>query len=215
MTAKIQLQNVLNGKWTDGTRPGDVYALVVKPCPGVYVKDVLDGLNSGIRRVENGCAELASLISEDTPEFLLPHISLFVQNLDSSEKMVRWEAVCTLGFLARIDSQKQIVPCISRFVGLLRHDSIVLAGHALRALSRMAVAYPEKTKAIFQAIVGAADAFEKNRIGFVIEAMEPLIATGQLNRKIEQFVQPYSRSDISVVARKAKKVLKLLDQAMH
>ena len=73
--------------------------------------------------------ELTSLLSEDKPELLYPHVDLFVANLKSKEKMICWEAVCTLGNLARVDKADVVSKQIKTMVGFLTDKSIVLQGH--------------------------------------------------------------------------------------
>jgi hypothetical protein len=206
----IDIHASLAGKWEDGTRPKDLYARHVREQPEQYVGAIVSGLGSGSRRVENGCAELASLLSAEAPQLLYPHVDLFIGNLGSGEKVLRWEAVCTLGNLAAIDRAGKLPPQLPILISFLRDESIVLAGHAVRALAKVAVAHPREAGRVFEALVGAADAFRGNRVGFVIEALEPFVALGGFDDRARCFVAPYARSEINVVARKAGKVLRLL-----
>jgi hypothetical protein len=98
---------LLNGKWDDGTRPKDIYELYISKNPEEYVEKIIEGLQSDTRKVQSGCAELASLLSEHNPELLYSHIDLFLKNLDAKAPVLRWEAVCTLGNLASVDKKKK------------------------------------------------------------------------------------------------------------
>ncbi|MBN2714464.1 MAG: hypothetical protein JXX14_01340 [Deltaproteobacteria bacterium] len=206
----IDLQVILAGKWDDGVRPKDLYANHIRNAPESNVAAIVKGLTSNDRKVQNGCAELASLLSEEHPQLLYPYVAMFIGNINAKEKILRWEAVCTLGHMASVDVKNAIVPYLPRIIVHMRDKSIVLAGHAVRALSRMALAYPEKSRDIFNAYLEAADAFPGNKIGFVIEAMEPLIGLNTLSSDIKSFVQPYKDSPVKVVAQKAARVLKKL-----
>ncbi len=95
--ASLDLQKVLEGKWEDGTRPKDLFERHVSKDPARYVADIVGGLSSAERRVQNGCAELSSLVSGADPALLAPHVDLFIANLDAKEAVLRWEAACTLG----------------------------------------------------------------------------------------------------------------------
>jgi len=90
----------------------------------------------------------------------------------------------------------------------LRDKSIVLQGHSVRALGKIARANPEKGAELLDALISAADAFPGNRIGFVIEAMEYFLEAKPLLPKVRAFVEPYLKTDVNVVVAKAKKVLK-------
>ena len=207
---QIDVLNALSGKWEDGTRPKDLYSQHVQSKPQDYVAAIISGLSCGDSRVENGCAELASLVAEEFPNLVYPYVQLFIGNINAREKVIRWEAVCVLGSLAAVDANKVIVPFIPRISTHLRDKSIVLAGHALRALSKMAVAYPEKSRDIFEEFIAVADAFPGNKIGFLIEAMAPLGTLKLFNDDIREFVLPYKNSPLKVVSRKSVKTLKTL-----
>jgi len=207
----IDLHEILDGKWEDGTRPKDLYAEHVSKRPRAYVKQLIAGLDAGNRRIENGCAELTSLLSEDKPELLYPFVDVFVTNLESKEKVIRWEAVCTLGNLASVDEQGVIPKQLPTLIGALTASSIVLQGHAGRALAKVAIAQPQTANRIFEALTGAADSFPGNKIGFVIEAVGELAAINGFENKIRAFVAPYLESDVNVVVKKAGRVLKKLE----
>ena len=207
----IDILRILSGKWEDGTRPKDLFAAYVALAPEVYVQQIINGLGSKEKRIKAGAAELASLLAELRPDLLYPHVDMFIDSLGSKENLQRWEAVCTLGFLAGDDSEQKISARIDTIVAFLRSKSIVLQGHALRALSRIAVAFPSEGRRIFSAMAAAKDAFPGNKIGFVIEAMAVMAPLPGLSGWIRQFVSPYAHSDVSVVARKAKKALSVLE----
>lgn len=206
---RFNILELLAGKWTEGTRPKDIYNLYVSKAPEKYVETIIQGLRSEKRKVQSGCAELASLLSEDNPELVYPHIDLFLTNLtEAKAPVLRWEAVCTLGNLASVDKNKQIPSYIPQIVPFLNNKSIVLQGHSVRALAKIAKGFPDKAPEILDIVVNSKENFPDNRIGFVIEAMELLIQNSQLKQKIIEFIEPYTRSNIKVVAKKAIKVLK-------
>lgn len=210
MTRKNDLHDILRGKWEDGTRPKDLYAQRIAKHPASHVESIVLGLRAGNRRVENGCAELASLISAQTPELLYPHLARFVDNLASKEAVLRWEAACTIGNLAAVDSEGAIpaqIPSLTRF---LSDKSIVLQGHSIRALVKIARVNPKRASAILTAILDAREHFPGNRVGHVIEAMESFAGDSRFARKVREAVAPHVESEIKSVAAKARKVVKKL-----
>ena len=202
--------DLLDGKWTDGTRPKDIYELYVSKNPADYGETIIAGLHSEKRKVQSGCAELASLLSEYRPEILYPYIELFVSNLEAKAPVLRWEAVCTHGNLASIDKNKLTPAYIDQIASFLSDKSIVLQGHAVRALSKIAKAFPDEAPRILDKLLNSTEHFPGNRVGFIIEAMEHVLSNEELKPKIRRFVEPYTESTIKVVARKAKKILKKL-----
>jgi hypothetical protein len=130
-----------------------------------------------------------------------------VNNLAAEEPVLRWEAVCTLGNLALID-KKRTVAHIDQLAFFLNDKSIVLQGHAVRALSKIAEAFPDEAPRILDKLLKARKQFPGNHIGFIIEAMEHLLVYEDLKHKIKRFVESFATSDIKVIAIKSKKVLK-------
>ncbi len=206
----LDLSEILAGKWEDGTRPKDLYAEQIAQRPGGYVKRILAGLCCGNRRVENGCAELASLLSEDRPELVAPYVEVFVANLDSQAKVLRWEAACTLGNLAGVDETGRVVAQVGKLIPLLREKSAVLQGHAVQALGKIALANPQAAGRVFKALTATPEAFPGNKIGFVIETLGGLAELPGFGKRVRGFVEPYLGSEVKVVAKKAARVLKRL-----
>lgn len=207
---KVDICKVLAGKWENGTRPKDLYKTHVSENPSAYMDDILQGLGSEERRVQSGCAELASLLSEDVPDLLYPHVELFVSNLEAKAPVLRWEAVCTLGNVSSVDNLERTPKLIGKFKEFLSDKSIVLQGHSVRALTKIAGAFPETSSDILEALLVHTDCFPGNRIGFIVEAMEPFVGNPEFAAKVKRFVEPFLESDIKSVVKKARKVMKSL-----
>ncbi len=207
---KVDIHRVLAGKWDDGTRPKDLYTVHISEKPSVYLNDVIQGLESEERRVQSGCAELASLLSEDVPDLLYPHVEMFISNLEAKAPVLRWEAVCTLGNISSVDTLEKTPKLIQRFTEFLSDESIVLQGHSVRALTKIAKAFPETSSDIFEALLSHTEYFPGNRIGFIVEAMEPFSGNPQFAARVKRFVEPFLESGIKSVVKRARKVMKSL-----
>jgi hypothetical protein len=201
---------LLDGKWEDGTRPKDVYNLYISKNPEEYIEKIIEGLQSDTRRIQSGCAELASILSEHNPQLLYSHIDLFLKNLDAKEPVLRWEAVCTLGNLAAVDKKKIIPTHLDEIEAHLTSKSIVLQGHAVRTLAKIAKENPRIAKNILDMLLASRKLFPGNRIGFLIEAMEAFARDKKLASIAGRFAKSYVKSEIKSVAKKAKRVMKLL-----
>lgn len=209
-SSEMNLHEVLRGKWTDGTRPKDLYRLYVAEEPEKYLDQLLSGLDSDEKRVQSGSAELVAILSENKPELLAPYISKFIDNLDAKEPVLRWEASCTLGNLAVVDDEKQIPAVLDRMYSNLEHKSIVLANHTAQALTKIAAQNPDRAEEIVDKLIEKAPMFKKNTVGFIIEALTRLKDNDRVKPKIVAFIEPYLESEINVVAKKAKRSLKKL-----
>jgi hypothetical protein len=204
------LFEILAGKWEDGTRPKDLYAQRMAKRPSAYVDQILHGLSSKQRRVQGGCAELASLLSAQRPDLLYPHFDCFARNLDAKAPIARWEAACCLGNFAPVDKTGQTLAHIEKLISFVHSDSIVLQGHAARALGKIAAAHSNEAERVLAALLNAQPAFAGNRIGVLVEALEPFVALDALHEQVRGFVEPLCCSDIKSVASKARRLRKKL-----
>lgn len=206
----VDLHALLDGPWSEGRRPADVYAAHVAAHPREYVGVLLEGLGAKSRRVQGGSAEIVSRLSAEHPELVYPHVELFVRNLAAREPVLRWEAACTLGNLAAVDARGRVAEQVGPLAALLADASIVLQGHAARALAKVARAHPDKAPAVFDALAGAAAYFPGTRVGYVVEAMEAFAGHATLAPRARRFLAPYTASELAPVARKARKARKAL-----
>lgn len=208
--SKVDLYEILRGKWEDGTRPKDLYAIHVSAEPEKYLDLMMSGLDSDERRVQTGSSELVSLLSEDHPEMVKPYLDKFFEYLDAKAPVLRWEATCTLGNLASVDTEKKIPAYLDKMYLQLEHKSIVLANHTVQALSKIGSHNPEKAEEILDKLIEKSPLFNKTTVGFIIEAFARYKDYSELHPKIKKFIEPFLESEMKVVASKAKKTLKIL-----
>jgi hypothetical protein len=203
----------LEGPWGNGTRPQDVFCANVLGAPYAHVQAIMQGLGHKSRRVQGGCAQVASMLSESYPEALYPHVDVFLRNLTSEAPILRWEAVRTVGNLANVDVDEKIPPHVDTIIAYLSHESVVLRGHAARALGKIAKACPELGPRILHALIAAEPHFPGSHVGFVLETMPVFASDEALRLTALRFVQRYVGSPVRVVASKATRALRYLDDA--
>ena len=213
MSNAPDLHEALKGKWTDGTRPKDLYSLYVSKNPQAYLETVINGLSSDTKRVQSGSAILASMLAEEHPHLIYPYLDLFIRDLNSREPVLRWEAVCTLGNLAAADTEAVIPKHLGELTPLLREKSIVLQGHTVRALSKIAEANPAHADEILEELTHVTEFFPGSTVGIIVESLERFHGYPHLREKVKRFTEPYLESEVKVVARKARRVIKLMNKA--
>jgi hypothetical protein len=206
----IDILATLTGTWGDGTRPRDLFGLHVAGEAEAYLPQIIDGLRAKTGRVQAGCAELASLLSEARPDLLLPYAELFAGNLQAKAPVLRWEAACVAGNLAALDAERRLVPHIPSLLQHLTHPSIVLQLHSARALVKMARAYPDQSAGILNALVDAAPSFTGSRVGLLVAEMPAFAGFDELRPRARAFVEPYVASELRPVATKARRALRAL-----
>jgi len=124
--------------------------------------------------------------------------------------VLRWEAVCTLGNLTKIDKDQKAGAAIDLMISYLKDKSIVLQVHSLRALAKIAKSQSDKAALILDAILGATKFFPGNRVGFIIEVMDYFLERKELLPKVKGLIEKYLESEVKVVARKARQIYKRL-----
>ena len=206
----IDIPAVLAGTWADGTRPKDLFSAHVAAQPDAYLPQIIDGLRTQKGRIQAGCAELASLLSEARPDLLLPYAALFAGNLQAKAPVLRWEAACVAGNLAALDAERRLVPHIPSIERHLTHTSIVLQLHSARALAKMARAYPDQAAGILSALIEAAPSFTGSRVGLLVAEMPVFAGFDELRPRARAFVEPYAASELNPVATKARRALRAL-----
>jgi hypothetical protein len=130
--------------------------------------------------------------------------------LDAKAPVVRWEAACVLGNLASVDADGELRPQITELAGLLYEKSIVLQGHAARALAKMARAYPDEAPGILDSLLAAEERFPGSRVGILVELMPYFDADSQLREAARAFAERHLDSEVKAVATKARRAVKQL-----
>ena len=199
---------LLSGKWEDGSRPADIAPRVM--ADKALLEQILTGLASRDKRVQGGCAEIASRVSERQPGWLYPQLALFLGNLAAREPVLRWEAACTVGNLAVQDAEGKTLAALPALIGNLSDKSIVLQGHSLKALGKIARKHPGVARQVLDAFKANTGRFPGNRLGLVAEAVELMADNTDLRDDMIAFVAPMSESAVAPVAAKAKRTLRKL-----
>ena len=68
----------------------------------------LKGISSPIAHVRYPCAKALTMLSEDKPEWLIPHFDFFVDLLSSEKRILKWNAINTLANLCKVDVEDQV-----------------------------------------------------------------------------------------------------------
>jgi hypothetical protein len=137
----------------------------------------------------------------------IPYLELFVNNLDAKASILRLKTVSTLGNLTSVDKNNLAPAYIGNVSSFLSDKSIVLQGHVLQPLSKIAEGFPDKAPKILDKLLNSTEHFShpcrsNNRSYRIFPPYE------KLRFEIRKFVESYANSDIKVVARKAKKTPK-------
>ena len=123
------------------------------------------------------------------------------------------EAVCVLGNLAGLDAtDREFVAYIPALEDNLTFDGIVLQVHSVRALSKMARAYPDQAAGILDHLLGVTDYFPGVKLGHLVEVMPYFADDPALRERARAFCEQYAHYELPSVASKARKALRGLGE---
>ncbi|MCY3410686.1 MAG: hypothetical protein INQ03_03515 [Candidatus Heimdallarchaeota archaeon] len=204
----IDILSKLDGKWEVGYKPKDLAQVVLKDLD-YYLPIVLEGIAQDKKKLQSGCSEILSIVSEVKPEVIYPYVDTFIRNLNSERPVLRWEAVCTLGNLISVDNENKIIPHLSKIIENLTSDSIVLKLHSFRAMIKIAIEKKEVRDKIVNVSLDHREYFEGNTVGFLFEEFAKLAHLDGYNRDaVIALLEEYLDSNEKILARKSKKAFK-------
>jgi hypothetical protein len=208
----VDILSLLDKKQKKKMKPKEVYEEYIESNPSEYIDTIMEGFQSDISSVQSGCGNLATYVVRDNPDLLYPHVEFFLSGLDSKKSAMKWCAYEVVGHLSAVDERKLILPYAEKIRQDIGDKSAVLQWCVVDALTRIAVSYPEIADDTIQLFIDSAHLFPKNRVGFVISAMEFFLDKKENVLTIKDFVSKYIDHEINVVSKRAKKVLKKIEK---
>jgi len=104
-----------------------------------YILTALSSREAGIRFK---AAKTLRIISEKSPELLYPYFDFFKNLLDSSNNIIKWNAMDVMANLATVDSGNKFNEIFGKFYCLLNEGSLITATHVIDNSGRIAEAKP-------------------------------------------------------------------------
>jgi hypothetical protein len=120
----------------------------------IPLASVFAGLSSKLPRVKFGCSKTLLLLSEKHPELLRGSIETIAEQLDSNNRILKWNAIAILGNLARVDAEGRIRSRLKKLYSFLAVGELIAANTAIAALGKIARAFPEERKRIVARLLG-------------------------------------------------------------
>jgi hypothetical protein len=103
---------------------------------------LLNGVSSPKAAVRYGCSSVLLELSAKYPEKLDPYIDTFTALLNSSYRILKWNATTILANLTSVDSQKKFDAQFDKYFGLLNDGYLVTAANVVSNAWKIAVAKP-------------------------------------------------------------------------
>ncbi len=174
----------------------------------------LEDLKSKDRSVRYPAAKKIMELAREKPEALYPDIEFFVGLLEGKDSIILWNAVRTIGSLARVDTDKKIDNILHKLYGLLDSGNMVTAGNTISALSDIALARPEHRQEITRELLKVEHYKYKTEecgrivVGGAIEAIGAYFDRSEKNDSVIAFVKRHTASTRKSTAKKAEVFLK-------
>jgi len=104
--------------------------------------EVLEGIGSIKASIRYGCSKVCMELSRDRPELLYPHMDFFVDLLDSTYRILTWNALAVIAQLTRVDTQKKFDAIFEQYFGFLQSDYMVTVANVVDNSGVIALAKP-------------------------------------------------------------------------
>ncbi len=110
----------------------DYLARVVAEDP-LLIADLLENVSSGESSVRFKSIKILRTISTQNPAALYPQFDYFAKLLDSSNNILKWNAIDILANLTSVDTGNKFGPMFPKFYGLLGEGSLITAAHVVES----------------------------------------------------------------------------------
>jgi hypothetical protein len=103
---------------------------------------VMGGISAREARVKYKSMKVLSLISRKSPRVLYPYFDVFVHLLESSNNIVKWNAIDIIANLTTVDAESRFEKMVDRFYGLVNEGSLITSAHVVESSDIIAGAKP-------------------------------------------------------------------------
>jgi hypothetical protein len=117
------------------------------------ITTILDGLDHAKADVKYPCGKALRVIVDEEPELLYPYFDLFSSMLDSSNKIMRWEAIYVIAGLAAVDEEDKISAIWKSYFRPIEGPEMITAANIVNGAARIAVARREMVEPILHEIL--------------------------------------------------------------
>jgi hypothetical protein len=163
--------------------------------------------------VKYACAKQCVALAKDNPEILYPDLDFFANFLESTNQVLKWNALQTIGYLSKIDDKKEIDAILPKIISMLNSGSLITASNAAMCLTEIAKNKPYLRSKIFGELIKVEDYKYKTPectnvvIGNVIKALVPFAKELSKYRNVMNFINRQTKISRASVAIRASKLL--------
>jgi hypothetical protein len=104
--------------------------------------EVLQGTSSSKAAIRYGCAKVLMDLSETYPEKLYPYMQTFIELLDSTYRILKWNAMAIIANLTKVDKDQKFDAIFDKYYGFLNDEYMVTVANVVGNSARIALAKP-------------------------------------------------------------------------
>lgn len=174
---------------------------------------LVDGLDEAKADVKYPCGKALRVIVDEDPELLYPYFDLFASMLDSSNKIMRWEAIYMIAGLAPVDEEDKISAVWNDYFRPIEGPEMITAANIVNGAARIAVARRDLLEPVIREILrvskGQYETEECYRVvaGAALKALDKLYKFSSDKEPLVRFAELHARSSRIPTRNAARRLL--------
>jgi hypothetical protein len=182
---------------------------------------LLVGINSSKAAIRYGCAKVLMDLSEENPQILYPHLSSFIDLLDSKYRILTWNALAITANLTKVDTEKKFDTFLNKYFSLMNDEYMVTVANVVGNSRKIALAKPYLIPKITDELLKIEDISvtphlteECKRVitQKIIESIDSFFEQIEDTEKVISFVKSYLNSSRETLGKAAENFLKKWDE---
>ena len=138
------------------------------------VSELLEGIQSSQDPIRYNCFKIILLISEEHPEILYPHWTLFEKMLHSDNSYFKDIAIQVIANLTKVDTENRFEKLFDKYFGELNSEKAMVAAHVASNAGKIALSKPGLQLKITRMLININTTYHGKQVdlikGYAIEA---------------------------------------------
>ena len=106
------------------------------------IPDIINGMSSTKAAIRYGCGKVLMQLSEEIPEKLHPYLDKFIGFLDSSYRIIIWQAMAIIANLTTVDKDNKFDEIFDKYYSFLDDPYMVTVANLIGHSGKIALAKP-------------------------------------------------------------------------
>ena len=117
------------------------------------IPSLLKGVSSPKPAIRYGCAKVLMDLSKEEPDHLYPYMDFFSSLLDSTYRILVWNAIIIIANLTKVDKEKKFDVIFEKYYSLLDDEYMVTVANVVGSSGKIASAKPYLTSPIVEKLL--------------------------------------------------------------